>query len=206
MRMGVREFFSTPFSRDTFWDLVRRLSECLEKRPAEIGNTDHIFSFLPAKAGVGASTIALNAATAITRHVNEDVLLTDFDMNSGMIRFMMKLDNAYSVVDAAENAAKLDETLWPQLVSSFGHLDVLHAGRLNPNFRIEAVQIRQILDFARGIIAPSASIFRAIWKSTPLSSCRNPNGSSWSARRRSPLCTWLGKNSSICSRLIWETA
>ncbi len=35
------------------------------------------------------------------------------------------------------------------MVTSFGRLDVLHAGKLNPNFRVDSVQIRQILDFAR---------------------------------------------------------
>lgn len=70
-------------------------------------------------------------------------------MNSGMIRFMLKLENAYGVTDAAEHALNMDESLWPPLVSSIENLDVLHAGRLNPDFRIEPAQIRHMMEFMR---------------------------------------------------------
>jgi pilus assembly protein CpaE len=149
MRLGIREFFAYPFARDNYRDMVGRLADALEKRPAAHDVTDLVFSFLPAKAGVGTSTVALNTGAAMARQPNTNVLLSDFDMNSGMIRFMLKLDNLYSVVDAAEHAATLDENLWPQLVTHFDRLDVLHAGKLNPNFRIEPIQIRHLLDFAR---------------------------------------------------------
>jgi pilus assembly protein CpaE len=43
----------------------------------------------------------------------------------------------------------IDENFWPQLVTGIGSLDVLHAGTLNPNFRMEAAQVRNLLDFAR---------------------------------------------------------
>src|SRR5439155_9604106 len=55
----------------------------------------------------------------------------------------------YSVVDAAENALDLDENLWPKIVSNKDHLDVLPVGKLSPGFRIEASQIRNILNYAR---------------------------------------------------------
>ena len=50
---------------------------------------------------------------ALSRVPNTHVLLSDFDLNSGMIRFMLKLDNAYGVTDAAEHALNMDESLWP---------------------------------------------------------------------------------------------
>jgi Flp pilus assembly CpaE family ATPase len=66
-----------------------------------------------------------------------------------MVRFMLKLDNPNCVIDAAEHAADMDENMWPQLVSRLGTLDVLHAGRLNPHFRIESIQVRHLLAFLR---------------------------------------------------------
>jgi Flp pilus assembly CpaE family ATPase len=71
------------------------------------------------------------------------------DLSSGIVGFMLKLNNAHSVLEAAEKALELDESLWPQLVSAKGQLDVLHSGPLNPGFRIDNLQIRNILDFAR---------------------------------------------------------
>jgi Flp pilus assembly CpaE family ATPase len=76
-------------------------------------------------------------------------LLADFDLNCGMIGFMLQMDSPYSIVSAVENAHELDETLWPKLVTSIGEMDVLTAGKLVPGSRIEAVQIRYLLEFAR---------------------------------------------------------
>jgi len=103
MRAGIREFTSLPFDRYTLGESLQRISDALHARPPEIEVTDQVFSFLPSKAGVGTSTIALNAAMALSRLPNARVLLSDLDLNSGMIRFMLKLDNGYSVIDAAEH-------------------------------------------------------------------------------------------------------
>jgi pilus assembly protein CpaE len=43
----------------------------------------------------------------------------------------------------------MDESMWPQLVTTLGTLDVLHAGKLNPNLRIEGTQIRHLIDYLR---------------------------------------------------------
>jgi pilus assembly protein CpaE len=53
------------------------------------------------------------------------------------------------VTHAAENAFRLDENLWKQLVAAAGDLDVLPAGKIQPGFRIEPAQVRGLLDFAR---------------------------------------------------------
>jgi pilus assembly protein CpaE len=163
MRIGIREFLVDPFERSSVREALERLQKLLERRPAAYGATNEIFSFLPSKAGVGASTIALNVSAAMARTPDTRVLLSDFDLNSGMIRFMLKLSNTHSVMEAVENAAKMDEQLWLQLVSSVGALDVLHAGSINPNYRIEPGQIRDTVSF----IKCCASICPAIWSDTP---------------------------------------
>jgi Flp pilus assembly CpaE family ATPase len=93
--------------------------------------------------------IALNTAVAISRLPNLSVLLSDFDLNSGMLRFMLKLDSNYCVTDAAEHAVEMDESMWPTMVSKVDKLDVLHAGKLNPDFHIEPAQIRHLMEFMR---------------------------------------------------------
>ena len=149
MRAGIREYATDPFDRAVLGEALQRVREMLEARPAFIESTDNVFSFLPSKAGVGASTVALNAAVAMSRQQNMSVLLSDFDLNSGMMRFMLKLDNGYSVADAAEHAFHMDEGLWPQMVTTIEKLDVLHAGKLNPDFRIESAQINHLMEFMR---------------------------------------------------------
>jgi pilus assembly protein CpaE len=149
MRVGMREFITMPFNPQQVYEAVSRVQELLEKRPATVETTNDIYCFLPAKAGVGASTLALNVSVAMSKIAGQNVILSDFDLNSGMMRFMLKLTNEFSVADACEHAMNMDESLWPQLVTKMGSLDVLHAGKLNPNLRVEGTQIRHLIDFLR---------------------------------------------------------
>jgi pilus assembly protein CpaE len=149
MHLGVREYLSFPFDINAFESTIGRLEEILERKPALVDTTDHVFSFLPSKAGAGTSTIALNAALSLAKQADNHTLLMDLDLNSGLIGFMLKLENVFTVYEAAENSSKLDEHLWPQLVANIGKLDVLPAGRLDPQTRVDPSQIRQLIAFAR---------------------------------------------------------
>ncbi|MBI3682040.1 MAG: AAA family ATPase [Acidobacteria bacterium] len=149
MRSGIREFVSLPFQRTTVCDALARVKEILDRRPVHLDSTDLVFTFLPSKPGVGSTTIAVNAAVAVSRQPEQRSLLVDCDMNSGMVRFLLQIENNYSILDAAERAFQMDENIWPQLVSTVGGLDVLHSGRLNPESRVEPTHVRHILDFSR---------------------------------------------------------
>lgn len=149
MHLGVREYLAFPFDINAFMATVSRLEELLERRPAQVDTTDNVFAFLPSKAGAGTSTIALNAAVAAANQPDNHTLLMDLDLNSGLIGFMLKLENVYTIYEAAENSNKLDEHIWPQLVANVSKLDVLPAGRLDPQTRIDPIQMRQLIAFAR---------------------------------------------------------
>jgi pilus assembly protein CpaE len=148
MRTGVREFLAFPFERRSLLEAIVATKALLEREPPTSESTNQFFAFLPSKAGVGASTIALNVSAAIAQ-ADSHVLLSDFDLGAGMIRFMLKLQNEHSVSDAVENAGRIDGNLWPQLITAMGHLDVLHAGCINPSLCIETSQIRGLIDFMR---------------------------------------------------------
>jgi pilus assembly protein CpaE len=149
MRAGVREFIIYPFERQKLIESLCGVKDLLERTPVSDGATSEIFSFLPSKAGVGTTTLGLNVSAALARLPNKQVLLSDFDLSSGMLRFLLKLNNEYSVVDAVEHSARADENLWPQLVTNIDKLEVLHAGRLNPNLRIDPMQIRNLVEYMR---------------------------------------------------------
>ena len=149
MRAGLREFLSEPFELQALGETLGNVEALVAKRPPEHPGTDQVFSFLPSKAGVGTTTLALNVSAALSRLENTRVVLSDFDLNSGMLRFLLKLKNTHSVVQALENSPKLDEELWSALVTSFGQLDVIHAGKVNPNVRIDPEQLGSVLQFWR---------------------------------------------------------
>jgi Flp pilus assembly CpaE family ATPase len=149
MRAGIREFLAPPFHHGNVGETLARVRTQAAKNPVQQGATEFVYCFLPSKAGSGTTTTAVNAAIALSKERDTKTLLVDLDLNSGLSRFMLKLDNPYSVLDAAEHAAKLDEQLWGQLVTSRGNLDVLHAGKINPGVRVDSKQIRDMMDFAR---------------------------------------------------------
>jgi pilus assembly protein CpaE len=149
MRAGVREFLTEPYELSVVLETLASVKTLLDRRPAAYESTNQIFSFLPSKAGVGTSTIAVNVSGALARRGNTRVLLSDFDLSSGMLRFMLKLNNEFAVANAIERAADIDENLWPQLVTAIHGMDVLHAGPLHPNQRIEPSQISDLVAFMR---------------------------------------------------------
>ncbi len=149
MRAGIREFVPLPGGVCELPNALLRLNAALDRKPPNIDSTDQMFAFLPSKPGVGCSTVALNTSIAIAAAPDTKTLLVDFDLNCGMIGFLLHLDESRSVVDAAEHAAHMDEELWPKLVHEIGNLDILPSGRMRPDFRIEPVHIRYLLEFAR---------------------------------------------------------
>jgi pilus assembly protein CpaE len=149
MRAGIREFVSIPLTIHELPNALLRLNAALQRKPPSIESTDQLFTFLPSKPGVGCTTIALNTSTALAACPGAKVLLADFDLNCGMVGFLLHLDNSRSIVDAAENAANLDENMWPRLVHSRGNLDILATGVPRPGYRIESAQIHYLLEFAR---------------------------------------------------------
>jgi len=149
MRSGIREFLSLPLMTASVMESMRRVEALALTKPAVVDSTDQLLAFLPSKAGVGTSTVALNMSVALSRHPGTPGLLLDMDLSSGIIGFMLKLNNTHTIIEAAENSHQLDESLWPQLVSSVSGMDVIHSGHLTPGFRIESTQIRHLLEFAR---------------------------------------------------------
>jgi len=149
MQAGIREFMYSPFDAELTLQAVERLAQILERHPPSIESSESLFAFLPSKAGVGCSTVALNTSVALAQIRETKVLLADFDLNCGIIGFMLQIESPYSVMSAAENAHEMDEDLWQRLVTTRGNLDILLAGKLAPGFRIEPAQIRHMLEFAR---------------------------------------------------------
>lgn len=151
MRAGVREFLQAPFEPPAVEAALQRLLHAAPRLPAVTELSEEVYSFLPCKAGVGATTVAVNLSVVLSelRKDKGKVLLADFDLNSGLCGFLLKLQSPHSVVDAANHAFSLDESLWRQLVCSAGDLDVLPSGKVAPGWRIDPAQTRSLMDFWR---------------------------------------------------------
>jgi pilus assembly protein CpaE len=149
LRAGAKDFLAPPFEAKSLQEMIRRVRSMLDNRRDSPVPDAQVFAFLPAKAGAGSTTVAVNTSVALARMHDTRVLLVDLDLNTGMVGFLLGVKSSFSVIDAAENAADMDENLWSKIVSSIGTLDILPAGSQRFGFRIENGQITRILRFAQ---------------------------------------------------------
>lgn len=151
VRAGVKEFLNAPLQLAAVFESLARIEELVAKRPAAPPQMGNVYTFLPSKPGVGTTTVAVNAAVAMARHsgARMKTLMLDMDLSSGIVGFLLKITNLHSVLEAAENAHHLDETLWQRIITERNGLDVLHSGRLNPDYRINSTQVHTLMEFAR---------------------------------------------------------
>jgi pilus assembly protein CpaE len=108
-----------------------------------------VYAFLPAKPGSGASSLAVYSAIACARHSERRPLLLDFDIHRGITSFVLKLDSANSIVDALENAGRMDQTLWAQLLSQRDNLDILGSAPGEPGVTMPLERFQSILKWGR---------------------------------------------------------
>lgn len=148
MQSGVREFLYAPFEKELFLQAVARIRQAVREAPAQAGATDLVFAFLPAKAGCGASIVAMNAAVHMARALEGEVLLADLDLNCGIARFLLKLKSAFGAWDALEKASALDDGLWSELVTEAAGIDVLAAGQIRAGVEPATGAVRRVLEFA----------------------------------------------------------
>src|ERR1700730_6057740 len=147
MRAGVRELVAEPFELSALVESLRSVKTLVDQKPPLYTAKGRIYSFLPAKAGSGASTLALNLSGALARIDKTKVLLSDLDLSSGILRFLLKIRNENAIMEVLEHMHELDENMWQQLVTSVDKLDVLHSGPMNPNVRVEPAQIHDLAQF-----------------------------------------------------------
>ena len=109
------------------------------------------------RGGCGATTVAVHVATSLARQLGKPVLAADLDFEAGMIRFLLKIRNVYSVRDAIDNLHRMDWNYWKALVSSLPNkLDVIQAPEDLPARRGGTPEeIRHLLRFARSIYPAS---------------------------------------------------
>jgi pilus assembly protein CpaE len=149
LNLRMSQLLTAPFEKTDVNDALAQISKDLEIRPATINTTDRVFAFLPAKAGVGASTIAANATWAFGQTENQRVLLAEFDTCSGVMNFVFNVEHDHSLRDALSRSNKLDGDTWRGVVKSVGNIDLLLSGAPCVAEGFARLQVSQLIEFAR---------------------------------------------------------
>jgi len=125
LNRGFTELASVAVWPFTVPDLERAISGAVHKLHGEI--YENLVSFLPGKAGSGASTAVLQTARALTQELNKRVLVMDGDLHSGLMAAILNVTPRFSIREALAEAPAMDSMAWQRLVSPVGGIDFLLA-------------------------------------------------------------------------------
>lgn len=104
-------------------DVVSALDTAIHA--VDSASCDHLFTFLPAKAGAGCTTIALHSALALAQTAECKTLLIEADLRSGTIEFQLDCQDHGSIQNVLAAGTALDHFLWDQNVVTYRGLQML---------------------------------------------------------------------------------
>ncbi len=144
MQAGVREVLPNFTDREIRQAAVRAASAL-----AAAGETlADLYTFMPAKPGCGATTIATYATALAAELSAEPTLLLDFDIRLGVTSFLLKAEGAHTIVDALLQSDRLDLDIWSSLVSQIKNLHLLGSGPMDFSRHVSTERYMELLDFA----------------------------------------------------------
>ena len=147
IQAGVRDCLPEPLTAAALDRAVRRLGSLVEGVVPQ--GEGQIVAVVGAKGGVGATTIAVNTATAIARHAGFAPLLIDLHVTGGDLSVFMGVQPRLSVLDALENLHHADEAFLAGLLEkSSAGVHLLTSSTRPTTAAVETAAIQGLLDFA----------------------------------------------------------
>jgi pilus assembly protein CpaE len=125
LHLGMHELVNPPFKPHMLDPVLDRLVADIELHPITRQQTCRVSAFVPAKAGVGASTLAAHATWNAAQNSEARVLLADFDRYSGVTGFQFNVEPEFTISDVLANSLDLDEESWNRMVKRRGNIDLL---------------------------------------------------------------------------------
>ncbi len=154
-RQGVQECVQLPNDRDRLQEILRAFSSECQGVPAAAehrtaATSGRFLSFVPAKPGAGTSTAAAHFAHYAAELIGARVALVDLDMNCGVQGLMARSEKNASMIQAAQYAGRMEDSVWDRLTTQAGLVDVLPATHRSLNTRIEAARFDNLLSYLQG--------------------------------------------------------
>jgi pilus assembly protein CpaE len=123
MHAGLRDFIAAPFTQARLAEALDRVAEMGVTRSSIPDPAHQVYSFIPAKAGAGASTLATNTAIALAARNGGDTLLMDLDHTNGVIGFSLNLHA--EPPEESSSHEPTAESIWRSMILRHAQLDVL---------------------------------------------------------------------------------
>jgi pilus assembly protein CpaE len=123
---GISEILISPVTPKEFEAGVHRAIHKLRS-----GTQENLLAFLPAKAGSGCTTIALNTSGCLAE-LGKKVLIIEADLNSGVLPILVDAKAPGSLLDVLEHSSQLDYSMWSTCIVRRLGIDLLMVGRSKP--------------------------------------------------------------------------
>ena len=139
--------------RSLRYAIVRQKSQAGCAKTESQGPPVRIIGCLGAKGGVGTTTVACHASLELKRQTGHRVLLADLDMSGASVGFMTRAKSTYTILDAANDLLRLDQSFWEKVVCNGPReLEILPlAAPVCSEEQIRSDRIRYVLRFLRSI-------------------------------------------------------
>jgi pilus assembly protein CpaE len=107
------------------------------------------FAFIGAKGGVGATTVAVNVATALAKLGGGGTLLIDLHVAHGDAAVFLGAETRFSIVDALENTHRLDEAFFRGLiVKTKSGVELLASSDRVTSTQLDVRRVKTLVEFA----------------------------------------------------------
>src|SRR5262249_38412473 len=149
IRIGVSEYLVAPVDQLQVIDSIAGLFHDPGAKPL-----GRIFAFVGSKGGVGSSTLAHNVGWYLSRHLNTDTVITDFDLAFGTAGLNFNQEASQGIADALGQPDRIDQTLLDRLLTKCGDkLSLLASpGAIDRDFHIEESSVGIILNTVRNSV------------------------------------------------------
>lgn len=125
---GVKHYIDFPPDTAGFVSVLSKAIRDVHSKPLE-----HMCAFVPAKAGCGASTVALFTAGALSTLPDSRVLFMDADLRSSVVSMMIGVQPRGTIQGALRSAYELDVFRWRASVTERNGVDYLLSSGDMPN-------------------------------------------------------------------------
>jgi pilus assembly protein CpaE len=115
LRAGSNDFLVQPVKRIEFRDAMARLERVPRRAASSASRLGRIYSFLGAKGGVGATTLAVNFAASLAQRRQQTVLV-DLDFTANDCAMQAGCSPQHSLQDVGENLSRMDQALFEGFV------------------------------------------------------------------------------------------
>ncbi|HUA19851.1 MAG TPA: hypothetical protein VMU80_10485 [Bryobacteraceae bacterium] len=140
--IGDVPFLERPLSIEAFLQTTKQTIQRLD-----CDRYANLFAFVPAKAGGGASTLAVNLAGPLAHAWKQKVMVVESDLRSGVLSEILRVQVKVSTSELLQESDHLDTEVWDRCVIRTPGIDFILVGTKPAAYLAQWYDYRRLLAF-----------------------------------------------------------